>query len=423
MATPSLSRRAFAAGGQPIGALMHKALSRPELISLAAGFVDQSSLPVEAVGEAWRAVAAEPSAAHAALQYGTTAGYRPLRELLLAAQRRRDGEPAAWTDVAPEQVLVTSGSNQLLYLLTETLCDPGDIVLCVAPTYFVYLGMLRNLGVRGIGIPADDDGLDPAALDRCLQQLSDAGELHRVKAAYVVSYFDNPSGTTLAAARRPAIVEIVRRWSRERKIYVLEDCAYRELRFAGDDLPSLKAHDTADEHVILTDTFSKSFSPGVRVGWAFLPRELVGPLHDVKGNIDFGAPNWNQHVMYEAVRSGAAAAQAEKLRSVYRTKRDAMLTALDAHFGDVPEARWKRPDGGLYVWLRLPPGVDAGLESPLFEAALDEGVLYVPGGYSYAEAGAPAARNTMRLSFGVQTPARIAEGIRLLAAAFRKVAR
>ncbi len=402
---------------------MHKALSRPELISLAAGFVDQATLPVEAVDEAWKAIAGEPSAAHAALQYGTTAGYRPLRELLLAAQRERDGRSQAWAEASPEQVLITSGSNQLLHLLTDALCDPGDIVLCVAPTYFVYLGMLRNLGVRGISLPADDDGLDPAALDERLRQLSAAGELHRVRGVYVVSYFDNPAGTTLSADRRPAIVDVVRRWSHDRKIYLIEDAAYRELRFDGDDLPSVKSFDTADEHVILCDTFSKSFSPGVRLGWAFLPRELVGPMHDLKGNIDFGSPNLNQHLMYEAVRSGAAAEQARRLRGVYRSKRDAMLAALAEHFGDLPQARYRRPDGGLYVWLRLPPGVDAGLESRLFEAALAEGVIYVPGEYSFAEEGEPAARNTIRLSFGVQTPARIAEGIRALAVAVRNTTR
>lgn len=412
----------MAAGGQPIGALMHKALTRPELISLAAGFVDQQSLPVEAVGAAWQAASVDPATAHAALQYGTTAGYRPLREALLSAQCRRDGDAAGVKQLTPEQVIVTSGSNQVLHLLTEALCDPGDIVICAAPTYFVYLGMLRNLGVRAVSVAADAEGMQPAALERRLRELAATGELNRVKAVYLVTYFDNPSSVTLSASRRPEMVEIVRRHSTNHKIYLIEDCAYRELRFDVEDIPSVKSFDSADEHVILTDTFSKSFSPGVRIGWAVLPKELVGPLHDLKGNIDFGSPNFNQHVMYEALRSGASAAQAAKFREVYRVKRDAMLAALNEHLRDVAGARWEVPKGGLYVWLRLPPAIEAGLESPLFDEALQSGVLYVPGEYSYAPEGEPVAKNTIRLSFGVQSPARIAEGIRLLAAAVKKVA-
>lgn len=417
-----LSRRAQASGGQPINYLMHTALSRPELISLAAGFVDQGSLPVAEVDDAWRTLAAEQSLAHAALQYGTTAGYRPLRELLLEEQRTADGDPPAMRNLTPEQVVVTAGSNQLLYLLADMLCDAGDIVLCAAPTYYVFLGVLKNLGIRAVSAATDEQGLIPEALEERLEQLAKAGELGRVRCIYVVSYFDNPQGVTLPADRRAKIVELARKYSTEHKIYVLDDSAYRKLRYVGDDVPSFAAFDE-DDTVITTQTFSKSFSPGVRVGWGVLPPELVQTFCDVKSNIDFGSPNLNQHLIYEAVRSGGWAKQTAALCDVYRTKRDAMLRACERYMAGLPGVSWRHPAGGLYVWLMLPEGVDAGADGPLFRAALDAGVLYVPGGFSYAGEGEPTANNTIRLSYGVQSPARIDEGIRHLATAVAAVAR
>ncbi|MGC3969315.1 MAG: PLP-dependent aminotransferase family protein [Pirellulales bacterium] len=421
-ASAYLSRRAHAAGGQPINYLMHTALSRPELISLAAGFVDQGSLPIEAVDDAWRTLAAERSLAHAALQYGTTAGYRPLRELLLEEQRSADGDPPALQGVTPEQVVVTAGSNQLLYLLADVLCDAGDIVLCAAPTYYVFLGVLKNLGIRPVSAATDEFGLIPEALEERLQQLAKAGELGRVRCIYVVSYFDNPQGVTLPAERRAQIVELARKYSTEHKIYVLDDAAYRKLRYVGDDVPSFAAFDQ-DDTVITTQTFSKSFSPGVHVGWGVLPPELVSPVCDMKSNIDFGSPNLSQHLIYEAVRSGGWAKQTAALCEVYRGKRDAMLKACERHMAGLPGVSWRHPAGGLYVWLMLPPGIHAGTEGPLFKAALEAGVMYVPGGFSYAGEGEPVADNTIRLSFGVQSPARIDEGIRHLATAIAAVAR
>ena len=421
--TVKLSRRAIAAGGQPISYLMQKALAQPELISLAAGFVDQQSLPIQAVDGAWRNLAADESVAHAALQYGTTAGYRPLREALLADQVAADGNAAPWHSVTPEQVVVTSGSNQLLHLLVDTLCDPGDVILCAAPTYFVFLGMLKNLGVRGVSIATDEEGIVPEALEEQLGRYAAGGELARVKAIYVVSYFDNPRSVTMSAARRRAVVELAERYSTDHKIYVLEDAAYRELRFFGDDIPSIASYEnSACETVIVTQTFSKSFSPGVRIGWGLLPRELVEPICDQKSNIDFGAPNLNQHLIYEAHRVGETRRQASRLREVYRAKRDAMVAACDKYLAPISGVSYRRPTGGLYVWLTLPPGMDAGTESPLFNAALAAGVIYVPGEYSFACEGEPIVANTVRLSFGVQSPERIAVGIRLLSEAVRQVA-
>jgi 2-aminoadipate transaminase len=402
------------AGGQPISELMHQALAHPELISLAAGFVDPQSLPVEPTRAALEHVLSRPGWAQAALQYGTTAGYAPLRELLLERLRRADGYPRSLQQASIEQVVVTAGSNELLHLLVDTLCDPGDIVLCAAPSYFVFLGMLSNLGVRSIGVAADADGLIPEALHDALAALQRRGELPRVKAVYVTSYFDNPSSVTLAAARRGQIVELARRWSRQQRIYVLEDTAYRELRYEGDDLPSLRRWDDEGDTVVHTGTFSKSYSPGIRVGWGILPRALVAPVLDQKGNIDFGSPNFAQHLMAAVLELGLFDPHVEQLRAGYRVKLQAMLDAADEFLGNLPGVHWIAPRGGLYVWLTLPEEIDTGPAGMLYHQAVREGVLYVPGQYCFAREGIAPQHNTIRLSFGVQSPQRIRQGMECL---------
>jgi len=420
-----LSRRALAAGGQPIGYLMHKALAHPELISLAAGFVDQASLPVDAASLALQTVFADPRRARTALQYGTTPGHMPLREAVLAQLVADDlaaGAPTdAVRDISVEQVVISAGSNQMLHLLADTLLDPGDIVLCAAPTYFVFLGILQNLGVRSVGVATDEGGLIPEALEDALRRLDKAGDLPRVKALYVVSYFDNPASTTTAGDRRGPIVELVKRWSRRTKIRILEDAAYRALRYAGPDLPSLRAFDCEGDTVIHTQTFSKSFAPGIRVGWGILPRELVEPVCDQKGNIDFGSANLNQQLMAAVLEEGLFVPHGDKLREMYRQKQAAMLSAADEFLAPLAGVRWMRPDGGLYVWLQLPEELPAGPSGPLFDAAVEQGVLYVPGEYFYPSEGEPVARNTIRLSFGMQSPERIRLGIEGLARAINSV--
>ncbi|MCH8047319.1 MAG: PLP-dependent aminotransferase family protein [Planctomycetes bacterium] len=416
-----LSKRAKLAGGQPISELMTQALAQPDLISLAAGFVDSDSLPVEAVREAMDVLLSDPQQAKAALQYGSTPGSPQLREALLERLRADDGDPVCEAELSIDQVLIGAGSNQLLHLVIETLLDPQDIVLCAAPSYFVFLGMLANLDLRSVGVATDEGGMIPEALEQELARCEAAGDLPRVKAIYVCSYFDNPSGTTLSALRRGQIVEIVRRWSKKTKIYIIEDAAYRQLRYSGPDVPSMRAFDEAGDTVILADTFSKSFSPGVRVGWVVLPRHLIDPVTDQKGNIDFGSPNLNQCLMATVLQRGLYDPQIERFRENYRSKRDAMLQAADEHLAGIEGARWHRPAGGLYVWLRLPEHVDAGPSGPLVEAALAAGVLYVPGEYCYPSEGAPREKNTMRLSFGVQSCEKIRHGIEALARAIASV--
>jgi 2-aminoadipate transaminase len=415
-----VSQRAQQAGGQPIGPLMHRALAQPELISLAAGFVDQHTLPVELASQALSALLAETDRGQAALQYGTTAGHRPLRQALLDRTLAADGAPGKHRPTV-DQVVVTAGSNELLFLLADTLLDPGDIVLCAAPTYFVLLGALQHQGARAIGVPTDEDGVIPAAVDETLERLDREGLLPRVKAFYLPSYFDNPTSITLSAERRPELVETLARWNRRAPLVLLEDAAYRELRYAGDDLPSLAHYDESGELVASTGTFSKSFAPGVRIGWGILPKWLVEPVLNQKGNIDFGSANLNQHLMNEVLASGRYEAHVERLRAAYAAKRDAMVSAVEETFGGRDGFHWRNPDGGLYVWLTLPTELDTGLEGPLFDRALAHGMMYVPGQYFYPAEGAPPACNTMRLSFGVQAAPRIRQGIAALGRAVDEV--
>ncbi|MEQ8790158.1 MAG: PLP-dependent aminotransferase family protein [Pirellulaceae bacterium] len=414
-----LSQRANWAEGQPISDLMARALANPQLISLAAGFVDQQSLPAGETRQALEALFTDPVETRRALQYGTTPGYPPLREALLESTRAADGD--ALDNVTVDQLVLTAGSNQLLHLVVECLLDPGDIVLCASPTYLVFLGTLNNLGARSVGVASDDDGLIPEALKETLARLDAQGELERVKALYLVPYFDNPGGVTIPRQRREEIFEIVQRWSHKGRIRIIEDNAYRALRYSGDDTPSMLGLDADGDTVIVAGTFSKSYSPGIRVGWGILPRDLVTPVCNQKGNIDFGSPNFSQHLMAKVLQLGLYYPHIEMLRRTYREKLAAMLAAADELLSPLPDVHWRRPRGGLYVWLHVPPHVDTGPSGRLFDAAIAEGMLYVPGQFCFPTEGEPAQRNAIRLSFGVQTPSGIRQGIAALARAIRDV--
>jgi 2-aminoadipate transaminase len=417
------SQRSHRTADQPISYFMQQAVENPNLISLAAGLVDPASLPAVEVRDALDALLAEPASARAALQYGTTQGYAPLREQLLQRTATMDGLRPAQLALTADDVVLTTGSQQLLYLLGEVLLDPGDIVITEAPSYFVYQGTLNSLGVRTLSVPMDEHGMDTDALADLLEQLDRTGELDRLKMIYTVDYFQNPSGLTLARDRRRRLVELARRYSRRQRLFVLEDAAYRELRYDGPDLPSVKSFDPDNRHVIVAMTFSKPCAPGLKTGYGILPRELTQPLLRLKGNHDFGSNNLTQHLLLRLLENGAYDRHVAELCRVYRGKRDAMLEALDAEFRSWPEVRWTHPDGGLYVWLTFPPEVETGPGGTLMGEALREGVLYVPGQFCYVNGeNGPLPTNEARLSFGVAEPGQIREGIRRLARAARQVA-
>ncbi len=412
------SQRAQWATGQPISELMSRALENPDLISLAAGFVDGDTLPAEAVQQALAPLLADSVAARTALQYGTTPGLPALRQAVLDRTCASDGFTGS---VTLDQVVITAGSNQLLHLVSESLLDPGDVVLCAAPTYFVYMGLLAGLGACARGVASDREGMIPESLEATLGQYEASGNLQRVKAVYLVPYYDNPAGVTMSLERRAAVVEIAKRWSAKSKIHVISDEAYRELRYWGDDIPSTRVCDESGDTVIVAGTFSKSFSPGIRVGWGLLPKHLVGPVNDQKGNVDFGSPNFSQHLMANVLSMGLFEPHIQRIRDGYRKKLTAMLEAANTHLAPLAGVRWDEPRGGLYVWLSLPEHVDTGMEGPLFDAAISEGVLYVPGAYCFPAEGEPVRHNTIRLSFGVQSCAKIGEGVEKLATAIARV--
>src|SRR6476661_5693427 len=259
----------------PISQFMELALNNPNLISLAAGLVDGASLPAGPVAAAVADLLRDPATARAALQYGTTQGYAPLVERILRHVSALDGRTPETFGVRTGDVLVTTGSQQLLYLLSEVLLDPGDIVITESPSYFVYHSVLAGNGTRVLTVPMDDDGMIVDELAKLLEGLDRAGELRRVKLIYTVDYFQNPTGLTLSTERRRQLAEIVKRYETRQRILILEDAAYRELRYEGDELTSVKSFDPQNRFVIYAGTFSKPCAPGLKTGYALMPHELM----------------------------------------------------------------------------------------------------------------------------------------------------
>ncbi len=442
----------------PISWLMHAALSRPKLISLAAGFTDNASLPVAEARAALHQVLRSPKTGQPALQYGSTTGDPALRKLTAAYLRKLDFrasssfsssslvlEPKSRTRTkdedekafSPERLLITSGSQQLLYLTTEALCDEGDIVLVEDPTYFVFLGILQSRGLRARGVRLERDGLDLAHLESVLQSLKRSGELRRVKMIYLVSYFQNPTGVTTSFVKKVETLKLLNRFERAagHPIYLLEDAAYRELSFSGRaDLPvsqadwqvgptgppSALAVPGAAKRVIYAGTFTKPFATGARVGYGVLPEPVFSAVKHIKGNHDFGTANLLQQLFVRALASGIYGRQVARLQKRYAHKARGMKRAIEKHFPSTVE--WWEPAGGMYFWARLPRNVPTGVKSKVFQTALKNDVLYVPGEICYADDPTRCKPNhEMRISFGNASEADIREGIKRLGAVLKKI--
>jgi 2-aminoadipate transaminase len=397
---------------------MQTALENPEIVSLAAGFVDQRSLPVEITAEAISELLGDPTAGRRALQYGTTIGDHALRAQLVGELEREGGLPeGSYGEIIPRTV-VTTGSAQLIYLICEALLDPGDIVLVESPTYFVFLGPVETRGARAIRIPIDEGGLRLDELEATLERLEAEGQLERVKLIYTIPEHANPSGISLAADRRGPLVDVARRWSRKRRIFVLEDAAYRGLSFGAGEPPSVWSHDREGETVILARTFSKTFSPGLKIGYGVLPEGLIDPILYLKGNHDFGTANFNQRVLERVLADGSYHRHVARLKELYRRKCGTFLSALEESIGNLDsEVQWTRPEGGLFVWMTVPEGLDTGFDGPLFPRCVREGVIYVPGEFAFAVEPEPRPKNHLRLTFGVPSEAELVEGARRLGAA------
>ncbi len=364
--------------------------SRPEVVSLAGGMPYLEGLPLDAIGEmAQRVIATRGTTA---LQYGSGQGDETLREQILEVMRL-EGIVAH-----PDDVVVTTGSQQALDLVTRLFVNPGDVIVAEAPSYVGALGVFRAYQADVVHVPLDQDGLIPEALEDALSGLARAGR--RVKLLYTVPNFHNPAGVSLSAERRPRILEIARRYG----VLVLEDNPYGLLGFDGEPVPAMRSLD--EDGVIYLGSFSKTFAPGYRVGWAVAPHAIREKLVLASESAILCPSNASQLAISAYLATCDWRGQIKAFRELYRERRDAMVGALSEH---LPRATWTVPDGGFYTWVRLPEGLDAKAMLP---RAVTARVAYVPGTAFYADG---QGADHMRLSFCFPTPERIREGVRRLA--------
>jgi 2-aminoadipate transaminase len=379
-----------------------KITQRPEVISFAGGLPAPDVFPVERFREACSKVLGE--SAKQALQYGASEGYEPLREMI-ARHTSRYG-----VNAQAENVLMTAGSQQALDFIGKLLINPGDKVLVEAPTYLGALQAFNVYGAEYVAVPSDDDGMRTEKLEKPLR----AGP----KFMYVLPNFQNPGGTTLSEGRRHELVLLAERFG----IPIIEDDPYGQLRYEGEHLPPLVALDRANIHsdngysvgnVIYLSTFSKTLAPGLRLGWIVAPPDVIAKLVQLKQGADLHTSTFTQMVAYEVARDGFLDEHVKVIRKVYGERRDVMLASLKEFFP--PEARWTRPQGGLFLWVTLPKGMDC---QKLFESALKENVAFVPGDSFYA-VDSPEARRHFRLNFSYGQPEQIREGVRRLGVAVK----
>ncbi|HWQ13229.1 MAG TPA: PLP-dependent aminotransferase family protein [Roseiflexaceae bacterium] len=388
--------------GQIAGSAIRELLKlteQPEFISFAGGLPAPECFPAEEIALAAERVLAGQAAR--ALQYGPTEGFPPLRELLAALVARRG------IAAQPSNVLVTSGSQQALDILGKLLIDPGAPVLVEDPTYVGALQAFRPYLPRFVSLTMDDEGLQPEALERALAELAARGEAPAF--LYTVATFQNPTGVTLSAARRGTVLDIAARYG----LRVVEDDPYGELRYSGEPVLPLAALDAqrhgGPRHVVYLSTFSKLLAPGMRVGWAVGPEALLRKMALAKQGLDLHTGSLAQAIAYETCRDSLLERQIPRIRRIYGERRAAMLRALEASMP--PGVRWTRPEGGMFLWITLPAGVDG---TAVLARAVERKVAFVPGASFHAGGG---GTNTLRLNFSYAPPPRIEEGVRRLAEA------
>jgi 2-aminoadipate transaminase len=371
-----------------------------DIVSFAPGY----PAPETFAWDEFRAIAAELLGTRdgGLLQYGPTRGYRPLLDAIAAIQRSRGIESAI------EDLLVTTGSQQGLDLVARVLIDPGDVILVELPTYVGAITAFRNVQAAMVGIPQEADGIDLDALDATFIRLAADGR--RVKFLYVVPNFQNPTGLLIGLDKRQRLLE----WAERRDVLIVEDDPYRDLYFEDSasvaDVRPIKADDRGGR-VIYLSSFSKTLAPGYRVAWMAAPPPLAAKLEMAKQAEDLLTGSLDQRLVFEACRRGVLDRQLPILRHHYAHKRDVMQAALKRELGDV--ASWPKPNGGFFLWLTLPPAIDA---DHMIARAIEQGVVYVAGEAFYVNG---EGRNTLRLSFSAPTPERIEIGVTRLARALR----
>jgi 2-aminoadipate transaminase len=388
-ATPwQLSERARKLTSSAIREIL-KVTERPEVISFAGGLPSPATFPVEEMRHASERILRDQPAA--ALQYSATEGYMPLREWV-AARYSVNG-----AHIRPTQVLITTGSQQALDLLGKTLVDPGSRVLVETPTY---LGALQSFSLfepHYVQVPTDESGLIPEGLDAALTA--------NARLLYAQPNFQNPTGRRLPLERRRALAA----FAQKAPFPVIEDDPYGALDYAGAPLPTLLS--MAPEHIVHLGSFSKVLAPGLRVGYIIAPEELHFKLVQAKQATDLHTPSLTQRIVYEVVKDGFLDRHVPTIRSLYRDQCEAMLHALERHMPAGVE--WNRPEGGMFVWVKLPQHINS---MKLLEQAIAQNVAFVPGGPFFAN---EAEHNTMRLSFVTVPPATIDEGVAKLGALIR----
>jgi 2-aminoadipate transaminase len=365
-------------------------------ISFAFGLPDAPSFPGEELAAATELVVREHS--DRALQYGPAAGQPRLIEVLIEKLNRDEG-----LALTPENVLITNGSAQALGLIARLLVDPGDVVLIEAPTWPGAINLFERAGARLVSLPFDDEGLDLTAAETRLTALAAQGV--RPKFLYTIPTFQNPMGLTLSAMRREALLDLAARYD----LLVVEDDAYRDLVYEGEVPPSLLALDGAGR-VIRTGTFSKVLAAGLRLGWAVGTPATLSQLTAYKE--DGGTSPFSSYVTAAYMLAGALEPHIAELIVLYRQKRDVMLRAMQWYFP--AEVRWTRPAGGFFIWVTLPPNLDA---SDILPRAREQGIDFLPGARCFPTHG--VGHNPMRLAFSLPTPDQIEEGIKRLGATLK----
>jgi len=369
-----------------------KFTEQPEIISFAGGLPGPDVFPIQEVSQACERVLAESGAQ--ALQYGTTEGFQPLREMI-ARHAMRYG-----LEITAENVLITSGSQQALDLLGRIFINRGDHILVENPTYLGAIQAWNAVGAEFVPVAMDHDGMVTDALEDAMRT--------GPKFIYILPNFQNPTGVTLSLERRKRLVEIADRHG----VPIVEDDPYGQLRFEGEHLPTVVRLD--NEHrlngdpcyrgnVIYLSTFSKTLSPGLRLAWVVAPAEVIRKLVQAKQGADLHTATFNQMIAFEVARGGFLDRHVRLIREVYRERRNVMLQAMEDHF---PKAvQWTRPQGGLFLWATLPEGMRS---ADVLQDAVAEKVAFVPGSPFFSKGG---GENTMRLNFSNAPPAKIREGM------------
>ena len=365
-------------------------VARPEVRSLAGGWPDATNFPLDEIGRIFNKLLAGRGGQ--LFQYGSTEGLQELRSEL-AERMKNEGHINATAD----NLMITHGSAQGMYLAAQVFINKGDIVLVGLPTYFGGPGAIKSRGGQVVGVPVDQQGLDTNRLRQEVKRLKENGSI--VKGIYVIPNFQNPTGTTLSLKRRRQLI----RTAEEYDLIIFEDDPYGELRFEGRRLPSLKSLDETGRVVYLR-SLSKTFVPGMRLGWAYGEPGVIRQMVVAKQYADAATNTPAQHILLEFIRKGLLDRQIKENIKFYRAKRDYMLDQMDRYFPR--EVSWNRPHGGFFIFVHLPEHMDAG---ELFYQAVDKNVAFVTGSSFFMDG---SGRNTMRLSFAQAAKADIKIAVR-----------